>query len=196
MHDGMTGMGHMPSVPADLTVLDRVLPAVRAQQVAPPVLIAPPSMKNAHWSARSDADDRSQRTDLTLNAVTGHVMRRIDFSQRPLLDRLIGYGVAVHEGALFPPINQILSAFTALGLITACISAVTLWWRRRPDGVLGAPPAHANARYPSVFVAVLALLGVLLPLLGASMLLVLAVERLLLRRIPAMNRFLGLAATQ
>lgn len=193
MHDGMAGMGSMPSAPADLAVLDRALPSVVAQHVTAPVLIAPPSKKNAHWSARSDAADRSRGVDLTLDPATGRVTRRVDFSQRPLLDRLIGYGVAIHEGALFPPLNQILSAFTALGLITSCISAVILWWRRRPTGVLGAPPAHAGARHPALFVTVLALLGVLLPLLGASMLLVLIIERLLLRRLPATNRFLGLA---
>jgi uncharacterized iron-regulated membrane protein len=194
MHHGMAGMGHMHAAPADLAVLDRVLPAVRAQQIAAPVLIAPPSMKTAKWSARSDADDRSQRADLSLDPISGRVTHRVDFAQRPLLDRLIGYGVAVHEGALFPPLNQILSAFTALGLITTCISAVTMWWRRRPHGVLGAPPAHADARHPRVFIALLVLLGIFLPLLGASMLTVLIVERLALRRWPGTRRFLGLAA--
>jgi uncharacterized iron-regulated membrane protein len=190
MHHGMDGM--VRSQATDLTVLDRVLPAVQAQRLAAPALVAPPSMKIPHWSARSEADDSSRRADLTLDPVTGQVVRRVDFAQRPLLDRLIGYGVAIHEGVLFPPLNQILSAITALGLITVCISAVILWWRRRPTGVLGAPPAPADARHPAVFVALLMLLGVLLPLLGVSMLLVLAVERLLLRRLPAAGRFLGL----
>lgn len=196
MHHGMAGMGHMPMASVDLAVLDRVLPAVQTQRIAAPVLIAPPSMKKATWSARSDAADRSQRVDLTLDSASGKVTRRVDFAQRPWLDRLIGYGVAIHEGALFPPLNQILSAFTALGLITACLSAVVLWWRRRPHGVLGAPAAHADARHPRVFVALLVLLGIFLPLLGASMLVVLIVERLVLRQWSGARRFLGLAVAQ
>lgn len=196
MHHGMPGMGHMHVTPAELAVLDRVLPVVRAQHLAPPVLIAPPSMKRAQWSAHSDVADRSQRADLTLDPVSGQVIRRVDFSQRPLLDRLIGYGVAIHEGALFPPLNQVLSAFTALGLITTCLSAAVMWWRRRPHGVLGAPPAHADARHPRVFIALLVLLGIFLPLLGASMLTVLIIERLALRHWSRARRFLGLAAIQ
>ncbi|HXP07932.1 MAG TPA: PepSY domain-containing protein, partial [Acidobacteriaceae bacterium] len=195
MHHGMVGMAHGPAMPADLTVLDRILPAVRAQHVAAPVLVAPPSMKTSHWSARSDAADRSQRADLTLDPASGQVTHRVDFAQRPLLDRLIGYGVAVHEGALFPPLNQILSAFTALGLITVCISAATMWWRRRPQGVLGAPPSHAHARHPRAFIVLLVILGIFLPLLGASMVVVVLLEHLLLRRWAGTRRFLGLAGT-
>jgi uncharacterized iron-regulated membrane protein len=191
---GMAGMAHMPAAPVDLAGLDRMLPAVRAQHIAAPVLIAPPSMKKAQWSARSDAADRSQRADLTLDPVSGQIIRRIDFAQRPLLDRLIGYGVAVHEGALFPPLNQILSACTALGLITTCLSSVVLWWRRRPQGVLGAPPVHADARHPRIFIALLILLGIFLPLLGASMLAVLIIERLALRHWSGARHFLGLTA--
>ncbi|BDU18954.1 PepSY domain-containing protein [Dyella sp. GSA-30] len=196
MHHGMAGMEHMHATPVDLAVLDRVLPAVLAQHIAAPVLIAPPSMKKTQWSARSDAADRSQRADLTLDPSSGLVIRRVDFAQRPLLDRLIGYGVAVHEGALFPPLNQVLSAFTALGLITTCLSAVVMWWRRRPHGVLGAPPVHADARHPRVFVALLVLLGIFLPLLGASMLTVLIVERVALRHWSGARHFLGLAVTE
>ncbi|WP_109126704.1 PepSY domain-containing protein [Dyella sp. C11] len=192
MHMGMGAMhvGVRPMI--DYTALDRVLPAVIAERLAPPVLIAPPSAKKPVWSARSDADNRSLRSDLTLDPVQGRVIQRVDFAQRPLLDRLIGYGVAVHEGVLFPPLNQILSAFTALGLITMTVSATVLWWRRRPVGTLGAPATQHPPRYAGGFVLLLCLLGVVLPLLGASMLLVLLLERALLRRLPGPRHFLGL----
>ncbi|HEX7814187.1 PepSY domain-containing protein [Dyella sp.] len=188
---GMAGMS-MPVSAMDLTVLDRALPSVQAQHLAAPVLMAPPSMKNPQWTARSDADDRSRRADLILDPGSGKVVRRTDFSQRPLLDRLIGYGVAVHEGALFPPLNQIVSALTALGLITMVVSACNLWWRRRPKGVLGAPAPRENARYPVAMVIALIVLGIVLPLLGASMLIVLLLERLWLRRWQGARRVLGL----
>ena len=177
----------------DLSVLDRALPGVVAQHLAPPVQIAPPSRRTPHWSARSDAADSTRHDELTLDPASGAVVRRVDFAQKPLLDRLVGYGIAIHEGVLFPPLNQVLSAFTALGLITMCVSAATLWWRRRPlgHGAIGAPP-HATGRRPRAMVALLVVLGILLPLLGASMLLVLATERWLLRRLPRAQRLLGL----
>jgi len=187
-------MGDMPEqTRIDYSAIDRLVPVVVAQHITPPVLIAPPSLHASHWTARSDADDRPSRSTVVLDAATGVVLQRSSFAQKPLLDRIIGYGIAIHEGALFPPLNQILGVFTALGLITLCISAVVMWWRRRPTGVLGAPPAAA-ARYPHALLALLGLLGIVLPLLGGSMLLVWLVERLCLRRFERTRTFLGLAA--
>lgn len=199
-HDAMSGMdmpgmdmGDTPSTALeDYSPLDRLVTVVAAQQLTPPVLIAPPSQRSPHWTARSDADDRPRRNELTLDATTGAILHRTTFAQKPLLDRIIGYGIAIHEGVLFPPLNQMLGVFTALGLITLCTSAVVMWWRRRPAGVLGAPPP-TNAGFPVVLIGLLALLGLLLPLLGASMLLVWLVERCLLRHSKHASVFLGLA---
>ncbi|GLQ97705.1 PepSY-associated TM helix domain-containing protein [Dyella mobilis] len=195
MHESMPGMdmGDAPAVAGiDYTPIDRLLPVVAAQHIAPPVLIAPPSMHAAHWTARSDADDRPLRTTIELDA-TGAILHRTAFAQKPLLDRIIGYGIAIHEGALFPPLNQVLGVFTALGLMTMCISAAVMWWRRRPAGVLGAPPVSIETQYPRVLIGLLTLLGIVLPLLGISMLLVWLTEHLCLRRIERVRHFLGLS---
>jgi uncharacterized iron-regulated membrane protein len=177
---------------SDYTVIDRLVPAVAAQNLVPPVLIAPPSQRTPNWTARSDTDDRPRRVDLVLDAKNGSIIRRTTFAQKPLLDRIIGYGVAIHEGALFPPLNQILGMFTALGLMTLCTSAVVMWWRRRPQGVLGAPPALQDARHPRALIALLVILGTLLPLLGISMLLVWLIERIFLSRFDRARIILGL----
>ncbi len=195
-HANMPGMHHaMPDMPPptpDYTALDRVLPTVQALDLPYPVLLAPPSAMAPQWTARSDAANRPQRVNLVLDAQTGAVLKRVDFAQRPLLDRVIGYGVAAHEGQLFGVANQALGLFTTLGLICLALSALVLWWRRRPQGVLGAPAALAGARYPALAFVVLVLLGLYLPLLGASLLLVWLLERCLLSRIAPLARFLGL----
>jgi uncharacterized iron-regulated membrane protein len=194
MHGAMAGMdmgdAHISAL-EDYSPLDRLAPIVAAQSLAPPVLIAPPSQRSPQWTARSDADDRPLRSELTLDASTGAILHRTTFAQKPLFDRIIGYGIAIHEGVLFPPLNQILGVFTALGLITLCTSAVVMWWRRRPEGVLGAPPPM-NAGFPVLLIGLLVLLGLLLPLLGASLVLVWLVERCLLRHSKRASAFLGL----
>lgn len=200
-HDGMnmapSGAAASRAIPAmrasDYAALDRLVPVVRAAHLPPPALIAPPSLLNPRWNARSDAQNRSLRETMVLDGSTGSIVSRTTFDQRPLLDRLIGYGVAIHEGQLFPPLNQILGVCTALGLITMSISAVVLWWRRRPAGTLGAPPAQ-EARTPIAMLALLVVLGIVLPLLGITMLLVLAIERAWLRHCPRARHFLGLGA--
>lgn len=194
-HAGMNmpgmDMSHM-SMPVDYAALDRLVPIAAAQHLAPPVLIAPPSQRSPHWTARSDTDDRPRRSDVTFDASTGEVLRRSTFAQKSLLDRIIGYGIAIHEGVLFPPLNQILGVFTALGLMTLCTSAAVMWWRRRPAGVLGAPPA-IDRRYPYGLIGALVVLALLLPLFGVSMLLVWIIERYVLRRSERASAFLGLA---
>lgn len=198
MHGAMAGMD-MPGMDMsdahgtapDYSPLDRLVPVVAAQQLAPPVLIAPPSQRSVAWTARSDADDRPRRSELTLDPTTGAILHRTGFAQKPLLDRIIGYGIAIHEGVLFPPLNQVLGVFTALGLITLCSSAAVLWWRRRPEGVLGAPPP-VKTGFPAVLIGLLALLALLLPLLGASVLLVWLIEHCFLRRSKRASAFLGL----
>src|SRR5450830_914252 len=201
-HANMPGMHHdmpmpMPtSTPGtpDYSPLERLVPMVQALDLPSPVLITPPSAQSPKWTARSDTANRPQRVNLTLDPVGGTLLKRVDFSQRPLLDRVIGYGVAVHEGQLFGLANQLLGLLTACGLMTLSLSALVLWWRRRPQGALGAPPALAESRYPAVMLGVLVLLGLYLPLLGASMLVLWLLERCVLSRIRPLRDFLGLSA--
>ena len=92
-HANMPGMHHaMPDMPPptpDYTALDRMLPTVQALDLPYPVLLAPPSAMAPQWTARSDAANRPQRVNLVLDAQTGEVLKRVDFAQRPLLDRVL-----------------------------------------------------------------------------------------------------------
>jgi uncharacterized iron-regulated membrane protein len=172
--------------------LDRLIATVTPLNLAAPVLIAPPTGMGAPWTAKSDAANRPMRTDLTLDGTSGAVLSRTDFAQRRLIDRMVGYGVAVHEGQLFGWLNQLMNLATALGLILLSVSSVVMWWRRRPDDVLGAPPALAPRAVSIGFVAVLIGLGLFLPLLGVTLVAVLLIERLVLRRLPGARHWLGL----
>jgi uncharacterized iron-regulated membrane protein len=166
--------------------------AIRPLNLAPPVLIAPPSVKSPGWSARSDAQNRPLRVTLSLDPATGQIQNRQAFADRHPIDRVIGYGTALHEGQLFGLTNQVLGVLTALGLCTLVVSAAVLWWQRRPEGQLGAPPPLGQG-VPSKGLGVLIVgLGLFLPVLGLSILAIAAIEALILRRIPPVRRFLGL----
>jgi uncharacterized iron-regulated membrane protein len=189
-HRGMT-MAH----PAhDYRALDRLVKTVQPLRLAGPVLIAPPTHSDEPWTAKSDAANRPLRTTLTLDGATGGILTREDFHDRQLIDRLVGYGVAAHEGQLFGLANQLLGAFTALSLIVVASAGAVLWWRRRPDGLLGAPLPAGRPRFGWAFIAGVVAMALLLPLFGLSLIAVLATERLLLRRIRSASRWLGLAA--
>ena len=192
-HGGHAAMKAGMSAPGDYAAIDTIVKTVQPLDLAPPVLISPPSARAAQWSARSDAANRPQRVDLVLDAATGQVIKRTDFAQRPVVDRLVGYGVAAHEGQLFGWLNQALGVFTAVGLILVSVSAVKLWWSRRPAGVLGAPAAGTNPRFSIVLAVAIVLLAIILPLLGISLVATLLIERLVLQRVPRASLFLGLS---
>ena len=175
----------------DPAALDRVVASAHALALEPPVLVAPPARNAARWTAKSDASNRPRRADAELDA-DGTVVSRKPFSERPLVDRMIGYGVAAHEGQLFGALNQALGVFTALGLIVVCVSAVRLWWKRRPGGELGARARIGSRRVPVALFVLIVALAIVLPLLGITLIAVVLVERVALRRIAPAARFLGL----
>ena len=122
----------------------------------------------------------------------GEIVADEKFADRPFVDRLIGYGVAIHEGQMFGWFNQALGVFTGLGLIAVVVSGFVMWIKRKPAGKLGAPARASSRRAGWGLLATLVVIGLLLPLLGGSLLLVLALDRWLIPRIPPCARFMGL----
>lgn len=178
--------------PHAYSAIDRMAPAVARLGLAYPVLITPPMRPGGPWGAQSDAQDRPLRVNLTLDSKTAAVLTRTDFAQRSWVDRVANVGIAAHEGQLFGWPNQLLNLLTASGLFIASVSAVVLWWRRRPHGVLGAPMPLGRPRFYTGLLALIILLGVLLPLLGASLVAVFVLDRFALKHLPGVRTWLGL----
>jgi uncharacterized iron-regulated membrane protein len=184
-----------PSSPRknDYSVVNQLVAVTQPLQLAAPVLISPPSKRSPDWTARSDGQNRLLNVKLVFDGTNGTIKSRRDFADTPLLDRIIGIAVSAHEGQLFGWPNQLLGLFTAIGLVLMAVSSAIMWWRRRAPGTLGAPPAtQATPRSSFAPVATIVMLALLLPLFGLSAIVVAAVERWILRRIPAARDFLGL----
>lgn len=188
-HAGHRGMAMAP--PIEPGALKRVIAVAKPAGIAPPVLIDAPRHAGGAWHVESDADDRPLRADMMVDG-TGRVLSFKPFAQRQWIDRLVGYGVAIHEGAYFGLANQILGTLTALFLIVLSISGAVLWWRRRPIGLLGAPIPLKRPRFGAGLVAAIVALGVYLPMFGLTLFATLATERLVFRRIPPVRRWLAL----
>ena len=195
VHAGHEGMV-MPAPAVVPGELNRVVAAVRPLRVAPPVLISPPKTRGAPWSIASDAADRPLRSDLQVDGATGQLIGRIDFAQRHWIDRIVGYGIAVHEGALFGIANQLIGTATALLLVVLAVSGTVLWWRRRPQGLLGAPLPLSRPRFGAGLVVTICTLALYMPLFGLTLLLVLLVDATALRALPGARRWLGFASSR
>lgn len=160
-------------------------------QLAPPVEL---SIADAHagiWKASSQAQNRPLREDVWIKT-DGSIQKQSGFADKKLLDRAIGIGIAAHEGYLFGWFNLLLGVLTCLGLILISVSGFILWRKRKPDAVLGAPPAMPT-RIGFMIVAITIGLAIFLPLMAISLVILLVVEFFLLRRVAKVKNWLGLS---
>ncbi|MES2303543.1 MAG: PepSY domain-containing protein, partial [Pseudomonadota bacterium] len=190
--------GHVGHGPAGV-FLTEIVARARGEHLPFPVIVTPPGAPakfgqngKAGWTVRSDTPNRPLRVSITYDAKTGRETTREAFTQKHPIDRVIGYGVAWHEGQLCGWVNQAIGVLTALMLITMSLSGFVMWRRRKPAGVVGAPPQmRAGTVGKGVWVA-LCVLAALLPLLALSLASIFVIERALLKRIPKLSAWLGL----
>ena len=159
--------------------LDELVQRVNAMHLDPPVRVYLPTERQPFWRVRSETQNRPRVRELEFDTRSGALLRERHFGDKPLVDRVVGVGIAAHEGQLFGAANQALGLTAALGLITLCISAIVMWWRRRPEGSLGIPaPPVPEFRIGKPLGAAIILLCVLLPVFGLSILLLIAASAL------------------
>jgi uncharacterized iron-regulated membrane protein len=177
----------------DTTVLlNKMITSAQALNFAYPVLVSPPSTKSpTQWTVKSNAQNRTLRNDAYFDAQTGELIGQQHFSQRHVIDRVVSIGIAAHEGQLFGWFNQLLGLLTALGLVSLSVAGFIMWRKRAPKGVLGAPPAIPEANIGLGFVTIIVVAAILLPVLGASLILLAIVEKIVLSRWTVARNWLG-----
>jgi len=194
----MTMGGHMMVMPApSLRALDVVVPALLHLSVPRPLWVLPPSDGGHDWVVSSRIQDRPRRVSYAIDPATGAVTGRKGFDNDNVVNRAINVAIATHEGHLFGRPNQAILLANALGVLLVTMSAAVMWWRRRPAHTLGAPKRAVRPRWPSMLALACAIvmLTVMLPLFGASLVVVLLLEQLALPRWPAAQRWLGLESS-
>ncbi len=159
--------------------INSIVAKAKSEKLAFPVIVTPPG---THWTVKSDAQNRPLRATITYDAMTGARLSVERFADRHVIDRVVGYGIAWHEGQLFGWINQLIGVITALALITLSISGFVMWRRRKPEGGLGAPPVPAIPAKMRGIAVIMLLLAALLPLLALSLILLWLLDRSILRR--------------
>ena len=120
----------------------------------------------------SPSQDRTVLADPAAGSVSGDYTNQ----QIPAIPRLVALGVHVHQ-ADFGPVNVWLNTAFAVSLIWLSVTGVLSWWSRRPAGKVGAPP-KVTSGIPVAVRAILIAACVLMPLFGASVLLIVLAESL------------------
>lgn len=122
---------------------------------------------------------QGQRT-IHLDRYSGAVLADVGYAGYGPVGRAVELGVALHMGNYFGRANQLVMLTACIAIVMLVISGVTMWWRRRPTGGFGAPPRRpVRMRH---FLTIVAAMGLLFPLAGASLVVVWLGDRLVVAR--------------
>jgi uncharacterized iron-regulated membrane protein len=130
------------------------------------------------YSAMHFPDDVREVRIVHLDRYSGAALADIRHSDYGALAQATEWGISIHTGRQFGWPNQLAMLAGCLAIVTLAVSAAVMWWKRRPRGRLAAPPRRAGERAAAGAVVVAVLLGLLYPLLGASMLVALVIDTL------------------
>ncbi|MEZ4708718.1 MAG: PepSY domain-containing protein [Caldilineaceae bacterium] len=139
-----------------------------------------------------DITDARQDRTIHLDQYTGKKLADIRWQDYSLVAKGMAAGIALHEGEM-GTWNIVLNTLFCLAVLFLSVSAVVMWWLRRPKGVyrLAAPPMPQNMPLwkGAAFVMLLVSLG--FPLVGITLLTVLALDLLVFSRIPVLKQLFG-----
>ncbi|ASU82632.1 PepSY domain-containing protein [Nocardiopsis gilva YIM 90087] len=154
--------------------------------------VLPPQDDNGVYTVtakprRDPADEQTVHVD----QYSGEVVASFGWAEYGVIAKGVSEGIAIHEGRRFGTVNLLLMLGACVAVITLVVSGAWMWWRRRPTGRLGAPSRPTDRRTAFGVLAIMAALGVLFPLAGISMVIVLAIDVLIVRRVPALRTIFG-----
>ncbi|MGP4098584.1 PepSY-associated TM helix domain-containing protein [Nonomuraea sp. KM90] len=191
-HGGTHGVLQPGALPVE-TALATARPAIRA---CPPgecdlKVLLPDGPRGVYTIVAEPRRDPSAAQTLHVDQYSGRVLVSYGWAEYGVLAKAVEQGVALHEGRRYGTANLIVMLGACLTLITLVVTGAWMWWKRRPRGRAGAPARATDRRTAYGVIAIMALLGLLFPLAGATMVAVLLLDRFVLRRIPAATRVLG-----
>ncbi|WP_148505247.1 PepSY-associated TM helix domain-containing protein [Paenibacillus beijingensis] len=123
-----------------------------------------------------------------IDQYTGAVLADYRYIHYAPIGKLMAWGITVHKGLEYGLPNQIAGLLVCIGIAGIAASGMMLWWKRKPSGQLGAPKAPGLKKMKVVAV-ILALFGLLFPLVGATLIAVLVLDWLVIRRVRMFRTF-------
>ncbi|WP_394789949.1 PepSY-associated TM helix domain-containing protein [Rhodoferax sp.] len=143
--------------------------------------IALPADASGVYTASLFPADATQERVIHLDQYRGKTLVDVGYADYGFAGKATEWGISVHTGQQFGLLNQLVMLAGCLAILALAVSSFVMWWKRRPDRKLGAPVRKDGHRLARTTVAIAIVLGLLYPLVGASMLVALALDTLLPR---------------
>lgn len=171
--------------------VDAINKIARDQNVMAGYSIVFPRNETGVYTITAPLGDPYRQQTIHVDQYSGNILANVGWQDYGTVPKAVTAGIALHEGLAFGLLNQSLMLFAALIVLVLSISGTVMWWRRRPSGTLGAPALPENFRLWKMAVILVITLGIVFPLVGLSLILVLLFDRYILRRLPRVKKVFG-----
>ncbi len=169
---------------------DAIFAAAKSEGLAAPYEMRPPKGDSGAYWIRSASRDRYEQTELVIDQYSGAVLARVDFTDNPAIAQAVALGVSFHQGELYGWVNLAQNVLAAVLAFVLAISGMVAWWKRKPAGSLGVPAAPEPAFGFGMAILVVALM-ILLPLMGASLIIALLLDQVIFQRLGWFKSAMG-----
>lgn len=110
---------------------------------------------------------------------SGKFIDQVNYEDYGMLAKFFTWGIPLHEGHLFGWPNKLLNLLVCLAFLAVIVWGIRTWILRRKKGELSAPPQISH-KISLPFVIFLIILGIIMPLFGASLIAVVLIEYFIL----------------
>jgi len=158
--------------------LEQVMVAAERQLVGEgPVRVFYPAKEEETFRvSRLDWSNPTWKSTAFIDAYSGECVAVTNWDDAAFLQKVRLSVYPIHVGEIFGMPTKILALLTCLVLATTSITGVWMWWRKRPRGTWGMPRQEQSTRISGMLIGSIVLLGVLLPAMGASLIMILTGE--------------------
>lgn len=176
---------------AGAVTINTIAQIAQERGVVPGHTISFPADEKGVYTVSVFPPNPADEATLHIDQYSGEVLADVRWAQYGVVPKAVELGIALHEGKYFGLANQLLMLAACLLIILLCVSGVVMWWRRRPAGVLGAPTVPANFPLWKGAAGIAVVMGLMFPLMGLSLVVIVALDFLLISRVPMLKRVTG-----
>ncbi|CAD1794699.1 PepSY domain-containing protein [Xanthomonas arboricola pv. juglandis] len=181
-HAAHGGTGHV-AAPGDGAIgLDAAMASFDALGIVPGYSVSPPHGAAGVYTASVYPADLQHQRVIHLDQYSGAVLLDMRYRDYGPVGRALEWGINVHLGQQYGTANQLILLLACAAIVLLCVSAAVMWWKRRPVGGLGVPPLPADPRTLRGLLVLLAICGLIFPLVGASLVLMWLLDRYWMQR--------------
>jgi uncharacterized iron-regulated membrane protein len=159
---------------AEKVKVDEIIASTRREQSEAEMYIDfPHTAENSITVYAGSYDSPSTLTVLHIDQYSGALLDSVRWRQLSAAAKLQLSAYSIHIGSIYGTATKVLAVIVCVLIAAMSVTGAAMWWIRRPKGKTGFPLKTKELKPAKWLIAVICLLGVLMPAAGISLLLIL-----------------------